>query len=199
MVACCLSALLSLSTISSLAQAMAPEKSAKAAAMSDSRLISSNIQYNQDIMFFSQKAIDYTKDSRIKELADQMITEHSALLYAMEQLKTAGSSSSGGNAADGTDEAQKQSVELNTKLSQVSGVEFDSVWVAGMLIMEQTKHDELSIAKETTTNLRLKMGLTEAIPIIRKYRNQLRIVQKDLAKIAMQQRKEAAAALKKKK
>ncbi|MEP7258890.1 MAG: DUF4142 domain-containing protein [Flavitalea sp.] len=183
--------LITFDTLSSEAQAIAPEKSAKAAAASDTRLINANIRHYQDIMFFSQKALDRGGDEKIKELATQMLEDNSAMLYAMEQLASAGSGSSNHNAA-GANDTHEQAALLNGKLAALSGENFDTLWVSSLLTLQQTKYDELTLAKETVTNPQLKTSITEAVLIIRKELSQLVRLQKDIAKIALQKKKLAA-------
>lgn len=179
------------SSTSLLAQAVAPERSANAAAVSDVQFIARGIEYNKDLMFLSRKAIDRAAEAKIKELAPQMLEDHSAMLYSMQQLQTAGAGSA--SQSGGTeDKYRKEAAEINAKLSNVSGADFDSVWVANLLNMQQAKYDELTQAKETVTNPQLKMAISEAIPMMRKQVTQLRSLQKYLIRVAIQKRKEEA-------
>jgi hypothetical protein len=59
--------------------------------------------------------------------------------------------------------------------------------------MQQAKYDELTQAKESVTNPQLRMAISEALPKVRKHVSQLNSVQKYLAKMALQKRKEAEA------
>lgn len=183
--------LLTIFTTSVPAQVIAPEKSAREAAISDTRFIATSIEDNEDAMFLSQKAIDRAADARVKELARQMLEDHTGMLYAMEQLKAAGGGSSNPGTS-GTNNEQSQVAVVNEKLSGVSGADFDTIWVSSLLNMQQGKYDELSGAKGTVTNPQLKMAITEAIPLIRKHLSQLRSLQKYLTKMAIQKKKQAA-------
>ena len=183
--------MITFSATSVLAQAVAPERSANAAAVSDVQFIARGIEYNKDLMFLSRKAIDRGTDAKIKELAPQMLEDHSAMLYSMQQLQTAGAGSASQSGST-EDKYRKEAAEISAKLSNVSGANFDSVWVANMLVVQQAKYDELTQAKETVTNPQLKMAITEAIPMMRKQVTQLKSLQKYLARVALQLRKEAA-------
>lgn len=189
--ACVLPGLLAFSTNSLSAQSIAPEKSAKAAAISDVQLIARNIKDNEDIMFLSQKAIERAADPRMRELAQQMLADHTAMLYAIEQLETAGTGSSNQSAgkAEGVHEL---AAEINERLSRLSGADFDTLWVSNLLVMQQAKYDELLQAKVTVTNPQLKMAVSGAIPLIRKNLGKLKSLQKSLIKEALQKKKEAA-------
>ncbi|MBA4168739.1 MAG: DUF4142 domain-containing protein [Chitinophagaceae bacterium] len=189
-----LSALLTLHTSPGAAQAMAPEKSANAAAMSDSRFIITNIQDNQDAMILLQKAADHSTNSRIKELAQQMIEDHTSMLYSLQELNAAGAGGSTQNALGTTGDAHIQASKLEARLSGASGSDFDTMWVANMLIRDAAKFDELSQAKTSATNPQLKMAITEALPIVRRHRSQLNMLQKDLAKMAIQKKKQSVRA-----
>jgi predicted outer membrane protein len=173
------------------AQAIAPEKSAKAAAISDMHLIEKNIKDDQDIMFLSQKALERSKDERIKEVAQEMLTDFTAMLYPMEQLASAGTGSSNQN-EEKAEGVHQQAAEVNAKLAGSSGEDFDTIWVFSLLNMQQAKYDELTLAKETVRNPQLKMAITDAIPVIRKHLSQMRSIQKSLIKMALQKKKEAA-------
>jgi putative membrane protein len=190
-VTCVLLGFMSILTTSSQAQAIDPAKSAKAAAISDSKLISKNIEDNEDVMFLSQKAMERATEPRIKELAEQMLTDHTAMLYAIEQLQTAGTGSSNLDAGK-TDGVHVQTAAINEKLSKFSGQVFDSLWVSNLLDMQQAKFNELTQAKVTVTNPQLKMAVSEALPLVKKNLSQLKTLQKSMIKIAMQKRKEAA-------
>ncbi|MEO8583218.1 MAG: DUF4142 domain-containing protein, partial [Flavitalea sp.] len=147
--------ILMLRPFSSVAQAMAPEKSASAAAASDVQLIANNIADNEDAIMLSQKAVERAADSRIKELAQEMVTDHTAMLYSLEQLATAGSGSSG--QGGGNIQGMPQHVsEINDKLSKLRGSDFDTLWVSSLLNLQQLKYDELTRQKETVRNPQLK-------------------------------------------
>lgn len=174
------------------AQAINPQKSAKAGAASDARVIAASIMDDEDVMFLSQKAIELRGvDERVKELAQQLREDRSVMLFGMEQLKSAGAGSSG-NAA-GQDENHAQATAINAKLSSISGSEFDTVWVASLLGMHQARLDELTQRKETVQNPQLKMAITEAIPMVRKSLTQLRSLQRNLARAIVLKIKEEAA------
>jgi putative membrane protein len=190
-IVCVLLGFMTFYTTSSPAQAIDPTKSAKAAALSDSKLISKNIEDNEDVMFLSQKAMERATEPRIKELAQQMLTDHTAMLYAIEQLQTAGTGSSNLNAGK-TDGVHEQTALVNEKLSKFSGAVFDSLWVSNLLDMQQAKYDELTQTKLTVTNPQLKMAVTEAIPLVKKSLSQLKSLQKSMIKMAIQKRKEEA-------
>ncbi len=128
--------LLGLLTITSLAKAQVidPEKSANAAAMQDKKFIADNIRYNEDIVSYRQKGHERATDARVRELTEQVETDHSAILYSMEQLQTAGTGESTQQPVK-ADKSPRVATPINLKLQTVSGAEFDSVWVANLLIL----------------------------------------------------------------
>jgi putative membrane protein len=181
-----LSLLLLLTQLSNAhAQAIDPNKSAKAAAASDAQFIAANIEYDEDAMFLARKALERAADSRVKELAQQMLSDHTQMLYSMQQLNTAAGKS------DQPAKGQTGAAAINDKLTAVSGFNFDTTWVGNMLILQQAKYDELTAAKETVTNPQLKMAVSEGIPLLRKQLTQLRSIQKYLIRMDIQQKKEA--------
>ena len=159
--------------------------------MNDVNFISAKIADNEAIMFLSKQASARGTDQRVKEIATQMHEDHTGMLYDMQQLAAAGKGSSERN--DGNNKDVGDVALLNKQLSGVTGADFDSVWVAGLLTIQQQKYDELVPAKETVRNPQLKMAITSAIPIMRKQITQLKSIQKNLARIATQKRKEEAA------
>ncbi len=177
------------------AQVIDPERSANAAAMNDKKFIADNIRYNEDIVFLAQKGRERATDARVRELTEQVETDHSAILYSMEQLQAAGTGESTQQPVQ-ADKSPRIATPINMELSTVSGGEFDSVWIANLLILHQAKYDELILAKEAAMNTQLKMAITTAIPLVRKNLSQLKSVQKYLVKLAIQRKKEAAAAAK---
>jgi len=177
------------------AQAIDPEKSANAAAMKDKKFIADNIRYNEDVVFLAQKGRERATDPRVRELTEQVETDHSAILYSMEQLQSAGTGESTQQPVK-ADKSPRVATPINLKLQTVSGAEFDSVWIANLLILHEAKYNELTQAKETVMNTQLKMAITSAIPLVRKNLSQLKSIQKYLIKLATQRRKEAEAAAK---
>jgi predicted outer membrane protein len=177
------------------AQAIDQEKSANAAAVKDKKFITDNMRYDEDVVFLAQKGIERATDARVKELAEQVETDHSAMLYSMEQLLVAGTGESTQQPVK-ADKTPRMATPINLQLQTFSGGDFDSVWVANLLNLHQAKYDELVQVKETVMNTQLKMRITEAIPLVRKNLSQLKSVQKYLIKLATQRRKEAAAAAK---
>src|SRR5678809_159111 len=77
-------------SVSSRAQAIDPNRSAKAAVASDAKLITTSIDNNEYMMYLSQQAMTRGTDMRVKELAEQMLNDHTSMLYSMEQLASAG-------------------------------------------------------------------------------------------------------------
>lgn len=176
-------------------QAIDPQKSANAAAINDKQFIADNIRYNEDIVFLAQTGRERATDARVRELTEQVETDHSAILYSMEQLETAGTGESTQQPVK-ADKSPRVAKPVILSLQTVSGAAFDSVWVASLLALHQAKYDELTQAKETVMNTQLKMAITSAIPLVRKNLSQLKSVQKYLFKLAVQRRKEAEAAAK---
>jgi predicted outer membrane protein len=185
-IATAFSLLLSLTYLSDVrAQAIDPNRSARAAAASDAQFIAANIEYDEDVMFLARQALERATDSRVKELAQQMQSDHTQMLYSMQQLNTAAGKS------DQPAKGQTGAAAINDKLTAVSGFDFDTTWVGNMLILQQAKYDEFTAAKETVTNPQLKMAVAEGIPLLRKQLTQLRSIQKYLIRMDIQQKKEA--------
>lgn len=164
------------------------ERSSRSAANYDSEFIASNIEDLQDILFFSRQAMDRASDSRTKEIAGQMVPDYTTVIYSMEQLASAGG---GGGNKEKFQGSFKETAALNGKLAGSKGLNFDTLWVSNLLVMQQLKYDELSEAKGVITNSRLKMAITEALPVVRRYVSQLKSLQKTLVRMLIQQQKEA--------
>jgi predicted outer membrane protein len=184
-----LSLILTISGTSLSAQAIDPEKSASGRALSDATFIEANIKYDEDILFLTRKATERGTDERVKELAQLMSADHTEMIFRMQQLKTSGSASSTDRAPQ-EETYHRQAGELSTRLAGVSGENFDTVWVSNILTMHQAKYDELLQAKENVMNPQLKMAVTEAIPLVRKHLNQLKSIQKYLARMIIQKKRE---------
>lgn len=168
---------------------VASERSSKSAAKYDSEFITGNIEDLQDILFFSRQALDRASNTRTKEIAEQMIPDYTTVIYSMEQLASAGGNGSNKEKSEGS---FKETAALNGKLGGLKGLDFDTLWVSNLLTMQQTKYDELSEAKDVVTNSRLKMAITDALPVVRRYVSQLKSLQKSLVRMLLQQQKEAA-------
>jgi predicted outer membrane protein len=183
--------ILAIWSLSSSAQAIISKKSAGESAMSDTRFIAASIADNRNAMMLSQKAVDHAANGRVKELAQQMTGDHTTMLYTMQELASAGGSASEQSAGI-PDNKYRQAADLNSRLSGLSGADFDTLWVSGVFALQQARYDELVQAKKTVTNPQLKMAITEAVPVIRKHCNQLRVLQKELARMAIEKKKQAA-------
>jgi predicted outer membrane protein len=179
--------LLNIAGTAAEAQVIDPQRSAQAAARNDADYISTSIEDNQAFMFLAQMARERGSDERVKEVAEQMTESHTAMLYAMDQLATSGTGSSARRAPAPTNQ---QAIALNQRLATRSAMGFDTMWVSNVAAMMQTKYDELVQHKETVTNPRLKMAVTEAIPQVRKNLSQLKSIQKYLTRLAAQKAKE---------
>lgn len=172
-------------------QAVDPNKTAKAEVMRDAEFVTINIRDNEDAVFLSQKAADRGTEIRLKELAQTMIENHSAMLYQMQQLQSAGTGTSKQQAGSG--KGSPAAADLNYKLARTPGEDFDTTWIQGVLAMQEAKYQELVQAKETVRNSQLKMAITDAIPLVRKEISELKSIYKYLLKSAIQKKKEAAA------
>lgn len=128
---------------------------------------------------------------RTEEIAQAMFNDYTTILYSMEQLAFAGSGSSNNN-KEKTNGVFTEMAALHEKLSNSRGLDFYTIWVSSLLIMQQTKYDELLQQKENVTNSQLRMAVTEAIPVLRRYISQLKSLQKSLIKMILQEKKEAA-------
>ncbi len=169
------------------AQVIDPQRSAQAAAKNDAAYIAASIEDNEAFMFLAQKARERSGDDRVKELAGQMTEVHTSMLYSMDQLATSGT---GASERSGQAPINQQAVSLNERLTNRTGMDFDTIWVSNVLVMMQGKYDELVQHKETVTNPRLKMAVTEAIPLVRKNLSQLKSIQKYLTRLAVQTERE---------
>lgn len=170
------------------AQVIDPGKSAQAAAISDSRFIANSIRDSDDMMFLSRRGAERLTQQDAKEFAKQMVDDHSEMLYSMQHLQTAG-----GGPADEGNTGDRPAVTFNNQLGKVSGFNFDTTWISGMLTLSQVKYDQLTQAKETVTNPQLKAAITQAIPLIRKHVTKLKSLQKALIREEIQRKKEEAA------
>jgi hypothetical protein len=171
-------------------QVTPPKQSAKQAVMSDARFVAKNIEDNELMMALCRRGAERGTDSRLKELADQMLSDHSGILYSMQQLASAGTGSSEGTAAVGSEDSEAQQAIRN--LSGLGGEQFDTTWVASVLKIQQAKYDELTLAKQTVNNSQLKTAVTEAASVIRKQVTKLKSLQKALARAIIQRQKEEA-------
>lgn len=180
------------SSNSLLAQAIDPQRSAKAAALSDVQFIAANIRANEDAMYLAQKGVERTVDERLKELTQQMLGDHTRILFEFQQLQTAGTGSHAHDPA-AAEEQDKFMTALNEKLRvAIRGPHYDSVWTANLLTIQEAKYNELTLAKETVTNPQLKMVVSNAIPLVRKEVSQLKTIQKHLIRQEALRRKEEA-------
>src|SRR5687768_5153490 len=137
------------------------ERSSRSAAQYDTKFISGNIEDLQDILFFSRQALDRASDARTKEIAEQMIPDYTTVIYSMEQLAAAGGTGANKEKSEGS---FKETAAFNGKLAGSKGLNFDTLWVSNLLVMQQLKFDQLSEAKVVVTNSRLKMAITDALP-----------------------------------
>ncbi len=171
------------------AQAVDPAKTAKAAVQNDANYVSSAIEYNEDVIYLSQQAISKGIDSRVKELAQLMMEDHTTMLYGMEQLQTSGK---GVNTQVQQQGKPRLAIEVNNQITHISGTDFDSIWTAGMLAVVQEKYDGLAAAEEEAWNPQLKAAIKSSAPLLRKHITQLKSTQKHLVRVATQKRKEEA-------
>lgn len=180
-----------LSGVPAYSQAIDPQKSARAAANSDVEFIAANIENNEDMIFLSQKAVDRTRDERVKELAQQMTTDHTQMFYSFQQLASAGKGTTKKKSVINA-ESHLLAGKFNSQIASTAAADFDSVWIAGMINLRQPKYDELLQAKETVMNPQIKMAIADALALIKKHLSQLRSIQKYLARNAAQLRREEA-------
>ena len=171
-------------------QVSPPKQSAKQAVMSDARFVAKNIEDNEFMMALCRRGAERGTDSRLKELADQMLSDHSGMLYSLQQLASAGTGSSGGTTAAGPEDNEAQ--QAIGKLSGLGGEQFDTTWVSSLLKIHQSRYDELTLAKQTVSYSQLKTAVTEAASVIRKQLTKLKSLQKALARAIIQRQKEEA-------
>lgn len=184
--------LLSIFSGSLMAQAIDPQRSARAAAQSDVQFIAANIRANEDAMYLAQKGVERTVNERLKELTQQMLGDHTRILFEFQQLQTAGTGSHAHDPA-AAEEQDKFMTALNEKLRlAVRGPNYDSVWTANLLVILEDKYNELTLAKETVTNPQLKMVVSNALPLVKKEVSQLKTIQKHLIRQEVLSRKEEA-------
>jgi hypothetical protein len=166
-----------------------PRTSSRSAAQYDVASIDENIADNRDVMYFSQMAIDRGSTAETKDIARDMLTDFTGLLYSMEQLATAGGS---GNKGNGGNSTSQEARDLNEQLAFSRGFSFDTTWIGGLLRMHQVKMDELTEQKANATNERLKVAIAEAMPVLKRYITRLNTLQKQLIRRDLQAKKEAA-------
>ena len=133
-------------------------------------------------------------DSRVKELAELMVADHSAILYSLQELSSAGTGSVSLNANAqlmAADSAAIMAAKADAMLNSASGSDFDTLWVSQMLMINQSKLDELTQAMATAYNPQLKMAIKEAIPKIKKHRDQLASLNRSIPKMLIQKKKMA--------
>lgn len=178
------------------AQSASVHSSSKSAAQYDAQSIANNIADLHDIMFLSRNATERGKDERTRSIAEGMLTDYTTLVYSLEQLASAGFGSSKKNNENGQG-TFKETASLNANLSASRGMNYDTLWITGLLSLQQTKCNELLAQKENVTNSQLKSATNDAIPVVRRYITQLRSLQKSLVKMMLQEQKEAAKSKKK--
>ena len=166
-----------------------PRSSSRSAAQYDAASIDENIGNNRDVMFFSQMAINRGTIAETKDVAREMLADFTSLLYAMEQLATAGGK---GDRESMTNSTLQEARSLNERLTASSGFSFDTAWIGGVLRMHQINLNGLNEQKANATNERLKSAVTEAIPVLKRYITRLSSLQKQLIRRDIQQKKEAA-------
>jgi len=166
-----------------------PRASSRSAAQYDAASIDENIADNRDVIYFSQMAIDRSSTAETKDIARDMLTDFTGLLYSMEQLATAGGSGNKGGAGNSTSQAAR---DLNAQLAVSRGFSFDTAWIGGVLRMQQVKMDELTEQKANATNERLKAAISEAMPVLKRYITRLNTLQKQMIRRDLQAKKEAA-------
>lgn len=179
----------------SVGQTTDPRRSSKSAAQYDAASTNANIADSRDIMYFSRLAVERGKDADIKELANVMLADFTEILYSMEQLNVAGAGASGNN-SENVKGTFDQADALSDALNSARGFNFDTLWVAGLLRMEQAKLAALTEQKEYVTDSRLKTAVTEAMSPIRRHITRLTSLQKQLIKQDQQEKREAARQLK---
>jgi Domain of unknown function (DUF4142) len=166
-------------------------QSSKSAAQYDAECIAGNISDVNDLLFLSQDARDRAGNARTKEVAEAMYNDYTTVLYSMEQLAVAGSGSSKGGGTNNTAGTFKQINQMHTQLSALRGLDYDTLWLADLVGLQQSKYDQLLQQKQNATNSQLKMAVTEAIPVFRRYISQLKSLQKSLTRMMLQEKKEA--------
>jgi len=163
-----------------------PRTSSRSAAQYDAASVDENIADDRDAIYFSQLAIGRSTIADTRDVATEMLTDFTGLLYSMEQLAAAGGKSVRESSA--TLEAKN----LNEMLTGSRGFSFDTAWIGGMLRMHQTNLNGLTEQKTNATNERLKAAVAEAIPVLKKYITRLNSLQKQLIRKDLQEKKEAA-------
>src|SRR5687768_8527120 len=167
-------------------QANDPRASARSSAQYDAQSISRNISKVGDVLFFTRMAVDRSGEKEIKELANELVPDFTSVLFSMEQLATAGGKGSSDNV-----QQSAETHSLYQKLSSLRGFDFDTSWASGMMLMLQTKYDDLLHQKENATNGQLAAAVKEALPVFRKYGTRLSSMKKMIVKRDIQEKKEA--------
>ncbi|MBL7697753.1 MAG: DUF4142 domain-containing protein [Chitinophagaceae bacterium] len=182
-------------SLSSVAQAGDPRSSSKSAAQYDAASTNSNIADSRDIMYFSRMGVERSSNADTKELAGEILTDFTEILYSMEELSVAGA----GNAANKPESLKgtfEDAASLHDKLSSARGFNFDTLWTGSLLRMQQAKLAGLTEQKEYVTDSRLKTAITEAMSPIRRHIAKLNSLYKQLIRQDQQEKREAARQLK---
>ena len=181
---------LALLSTSVMAQNNDPQRSSRSAAQYDAACIDENIADTRDLMYFARMATERGSTSETIEVANDLVTDLSELLYSMEQLAVAGA---GANTKPGTGNGSlKEGEDLDKKIAVAHGFTFDTTWLGGMMRLQQTKLNALAEQKEKATNTRLKAAVTDAIPVLKRYITRLNTLQKQIVRKDIQEKKEKA-------
>jgi len=173
-----------------MAQNTDPQRSSKSAAQYDAACINENIADTRDLMYLARMGTERGSTSETIELANDLVTDLSELLYSMEQLAVAGA---GSNTKPGDGNGTlKDGEDLDKKLSVAHGFTFDTTWLGGIMRLQQTKLIALTGQKENATNTRLKAAITDAIPVYKRYITRMNTLQKQIVRIDTQEKKERA-------
>jgi putative membrane protein len=158
--------------------------------ITDTAFIEKNIRDNRHEIQMARMALNKGTSQPVKDLAQQLVTDHSQMLRDLRQAARANNMSgydeadstmmmdtaevgSGGNSMARGNDPAKHTTDHRKELESATGYEFDRMWVSRMLAMHQQKLNELTTASRTLKNQELKMTVDKAIPVIRRHRDTL--------------------------
>lgn len=133
-------------------------------AMSVPGFIKKNIKDNMIEIHMSKMGRDKGTDGELKKVATQLVADHTQMLNDLKAMAT----------KKGVPGAE-QPVDMSSMptLSDVSGRQFDMIWVGQMRTMHESKIEELQNFINNTEDADLKALANKALPKIKMHRDNL--------------------------
>ena len=134
------------------------------AVLTDTGFISKNIADNRTEIEMARVALKKGTGAQVKKVAQQLVTDHTAMLKALQTL-----------AATRAISAQKEpnTDKMPTEISLLPGKDFNASWASAMLTMHEAKITELEAFLPVTQNAELKALIGVALPKLREHRAML--------------------------